>query len=97
MISKVVPLDQHIEQDKVSDPHQILGVAPGVSDAELKDVYRALSSMNHPDKVQSSGLSPQFTEMANTRMARINDAYRRILAQRRAAAAGNANGRGRSA
>ena len=87
VISKVVPLDQHIEQDKISDPYDILGVPRSVSDEDLKQFYHTLCIENHPDKVQSSGLSPQFEEMANSRMARFNDAYKRILSMRRVAAA----------
>ncbi len=91
VIAKVAPLDQHIDQDKISDPYEILGVPRNVSDEELKQYYRTLCSENHPDRVQSSGLSPQFVEMANSRMIRINDAYQRILAMRQAK---GANGQG---
>lgn len=81
-IAKVAPLDQHIDQDKMSDPYDILGVSRNVTDEDLKQFYYALCSQNHPDRVQSSGLSSQFVEMANSRMIRINDAYQRILAIR---------------
>ncbi len=82
-----MPLDQHIEQDKISDPYDILGVPPSVSDEDLNKFYHKVCTENHPDKVRSSGLSPQFAEMANSRMVRINDAYERILSMRRAGAA----------
>jgi len=81
-IAKVAPLDQHVDQDKISDPYDILGVSHNISDEDLKQFYRTLCSENHPDRVQSSGLSPQFVEMANSRMIRINDAYQRILDMR---------------
>ena len=83
-IAKVAPLDQHVDQEKISDPYEILGVARNVSDEELKQFYYSLCSQNHPDRVQSSGLSPHFVEMANSRMIRINDAYQRVLAIRQA-------------
>ena len=83
-IAKVAPLDQHVDQDKISDPYEILGVPHSVSDEELKKFYHNLCAENHPDRVQSSGLSPHFVEMANSRMIRINDAYQRILAMRQA-------------
>ena len=86
VITKVVQLDQHIEQDKISDPYDILGVPRSVSDKDLTQFYHTVCTENHPDKVQSSGLSPQIMEMANSRMVRINDAYERILSMRRAAA-----------
>ncbi len=92
-IAKVAPLDQHVDQEKISDPYEILGVARNVSDEELKQFYYSLCSENHPDRVQSSGLSPHFVEMANSRMIRINDAYQRILAMRQTTpATGPTNG-----
>lgn len=95
-IAKVAPLDQHIDQDKISDPYDILGVPHTVSDEELKRYYRTLCSENHPDRVQSSGLSPQFVEMANSRMIRINDAYQRILAMRQARSGNGKDGQSES-
>lgn len=83
-IAKVAQLDQQVDLDKISDPYEILGVAHSVSDEELQRYYRTLCAENHPDKVQSSGLSAQFVEMANSRMTRINDAYQRIVAARKA-------------
>ena len=92
-IAKVAPLDQHVDQDKISDPYEILGVPHSVSDEELKKFYHNLCAENHPDRVQSSGLSPHFVEMANSRMIRINDAYQRILAMRQASKGnGTSNG-----
>ncbi len=91
-IASVAPLDQHVDQEKISDPYEILGVARSVSDEDLKQFYHNLCSENHPDRVQSSGLSPQFVEMANSRMIRINDAYQRILAIRRTQSANGQNG-----
>jgi hypothetical protein len=92
-IAKVAPLDQHVDQEKISDPYEILGVARNVSDEELKRFYYSLCAENHPDRVQSSGLSPHFVEMANSRMIRINDAYQRVLAIRQTKpATGQTNG-----
>ncbi len=86
-IFKVVPLDQHIEYDKIVDPYDILGVQRGVSDEELTRLYHKVVKENHPDKVQSAGLSPQYLDMATSRMVRINDAYNRIVSMRKATAA----------
>lgn len=86
-IFKVVPLDQHLEHDKIMDPYDILGVPRGVSDEDLTHFYHQVVKENHPDKVQSAGLSPQYLDMATSRMMRINDAYERILEMRKAAAA----------
>ncbi|MCZ6845823.1 MAG: J domain-containing protein [Alphaproteobacteria bacterium] len=86
-IFKVVPLDQHIEHDKIVDPYDILGVARGVSDEELTRFYHNAVKENHPDKVLSAGLSPQYLDMATSRMIRINEAYDRIVSMRQAAMA----------
>ena len=86
-IFKVVPLGQHLEHDKIMDPYDILGVPRGVSDEDLTHFYHQAVKENHPDKVQSAGLSPQYLDMATSRMMRINDAYERILEMRKAAAA----------
>ena len=59
-IFKVVPLDQHLEHDKIMDPYDILGVPRGVSDEDLTHFYHQVVKENHPDKVQSAGLSPQI-------------------------------------
>lgn len=86
-IFKVVPLDQHIEYDKIVDPYDILGVPRGVSDEELTQFYHEVVKENHPDKVQAAGLSPQYLDMATSRMIRINEAYERIVSMRQAAVA----------
>ncbi len=86
-IFKIVPLDQHIEHDKILDPYDILGVPKGVSDEELTRFYHNAVKENHPDKVQSAGLSPQYLDMATSRMIRINDAYERIVSMRQSATA----------
>jgi len=85
-IFKVVPLDQYIDHDKIVDPYDLLGVARGVSDEDLTRLYRKVVKENHPDKVQSAGLSPQYLDMATSRMIRINEAYDRIVSMRKAAA-----------
>lgn len=82
IITKVVQLDQHVDATIVSDPFEILGVKREISDADLNQSYRALCAENHPDKLQSSGMSPHFMEMANSRMVRINDAYKRVRSLR---------------
>ena len=91
-IAKVAPLDQHVDQTEARDPYDVLGVPRSVSDEELKKFYHDLCAENHPDRVQSSGLSPHFVEMANSRMIRINDAYQRILEMRQSRKGNGTNG-----
>ncbi len=81
-ISKVVQLDQQVNKNEITDPYELLGVPRHISTEELTRAYRALCAENHPDKLQAVGVSPVFIEMANSRLARINDAYDRILTSR---------------
>jgi molecular chaperone DnaJ len=57
---------------KSSDPHEILGVSPDASPAELKRAYRRLAMRWHPDRSDH----PQATE----RFKEIGAAYERLLA-----------------
>lgn len=59
-------------QSMNSDPHEILGVSPGATPAELKRAYRRLAMRWHPDRSDH----PQATE----RFKQINAAYEQLLA-----------------
>jgi len=59
----------------LEDAYKVLDVAPGMSDAEIKKVYRQKCVEFHPDKLASKGLPKEFMEYANEQLARINDAY----------------------
>ena len=84
-IAKAVQLNQNVESGAIIDPYEVLGMSPRISDEELKRTYHKLCSHNHPDKLQSLDLSPDFTDMANSRLRRIIDAYNRIVTMRRSA------------
>ena len=86
---QVTQLDQRVNLDESDDPYEILGVMPSVPADELKEAYHKLCADNHPDRLQAMGLSGDFVDLANTRMARINDAYSRVLAERSAGAKAN--------
>jgi DnaJ like chaperone protein len=64
------------------DPFQILGLDHQADDATLKTTYRALVRENHPDKLIAEGLPEEFIEMANKKLAAINNAYDQICKQR---------------
>ena len=81
-IYRVTPMGQEIQEDHDNDPFKILDVPTTITDDELREVYVKLAHDYHPDRVQASGLSADFIELANTRMARINDAYNRIARAR---------------
>lgn len=61
-----------------ADPYEVLGLSPKVGDAELKKAYRALIRENHPDRLMAQGMPQEFIDVANEKMARINDAYAQI-------------------
>lgn len=44
------------------DPHQVLGISPGASDAEIKRAYRTLAKAHHPDSAGARAL-PRFLEI----------------------------------
>ena len=65
-----------------ADPYQIIGVPHDIDDDELKSRYRALIREHHPDRLIAQGMPPEFIEVANDKLAAINDAYDRIAKQR---------------
>lgn len=84
-IAKVTQLAQEPGQEDAFDPYDILGVSPAASDEKLKEAYHSLCSAYHPDKLQGLGLPSDFSEIANSRLVRIIDAYRRIKDARQGA------------
>jgi DnaJ like chaperone protein len=64
------------------DPYIILGIEPGLSDAELKKHYRRLVRANHPDRHMAAGVPPELIDIANKKLATINAAYRSIARAR---------------
>lgn len=64
------------------DPYEILGVSKDASDDEVKATYRKLVRDNHPDVLMAKGMPEEFIEVANEKLAAINDAYDRIKKSR---------------
>lgn len=60
------------------DPHQVLGVPPGATEAQVKAAWRRLARDHHPDRHLAQGTPPEFIRVAEARMAAINDAYRQL-------------------
>jgi hypothetical protein len=56
--------------------HEILGIHPDASLAEIRAAYHRLAQMNHPDKVV--GLAPEFQILAERRMKVITAAYKAL-------------------
>lgn len=63
------------------DPYEVLGVSSNASDDEVKQAYRQLAKKYHPDKYANSPLADTAAE----KMKEINDAYDRILDERKRA------------
>jgi DnaJ like chaperone protein len=64
------------------DPYIVLGVERQASDKEIKTAWRKLVRENHPDTLIAQGMPKEFIEMANGKMAAINDAWDRIRHER---------------
>ena len=62
-----------------SDPHRVLGVREGASPGELKSAYHRLCNQNHPDRIRSLALGPDFEDLATQNMMRINAAYAQLM------------------
>ena len=73
--------EAHVGPD-ASDPYTILGVSREISDAELKAAYRKLVREHHPDTLMAQGLPQEFVDVANKKVAAINDAYDRVAKER---------------
>jgi plastocyanin len=54
--------------------HEVLGVRPGAPASEVRDAYRRLARLHHPDRFASAGADARAA--AERRMRELNDAYR---------------------
>jgi DnaJ like chaperone protein len=69
-------------EEPLSAAYEVLGVAAGATDAEVKRAYRKQMSQNHPDKLVSRGLPESMLEIAKQKTQAIQAAYERIRAAR---------------
>jgi hypothetical protein len=76
-IRSVVPMNSGQRVD-TNDPHDLIGVDPSASDAELQTAYHKAISAVHPDRLTPLGLPAELIEVATRRAAKLNDAYRKI-------------------
>lgn len=65
-----------------ADPWSVLGVTRDMSDDALKSAYRKLVRENHPDALTAQGMPEEFVQLANERLAAINDAWDRVSKER---------------
>ncbi|MDP6564373.1 MAG: DnaJ family molecular chaperone [Alphaproteobacteria bacterium] len=73
--------EYHLGPDQ-ADPYTILGIAHDTDDDEVRRTWRRLIRENHPDRAIANGLPQDFVDLANAKLAAINDAYDRIARQR---------------
>lgn len=72
---------RHVSSNR-RDPYDVLEVTPDISDGDLKSHYRKLVIENHPDKLIARGVPEEFIEIANKKLAVINEAYDEISKER---------------
>ncbi len=65
-------------RQSLADAYELLGVAPGIGDAELTLAYRRLLSQNHPDKLVANGLPESMVAAAHERTRQIISAYENV-------------------
>lgn len=77
-------LARHVHPDGIN-PYAVLGLADTAPFDEVKRRYRALASESHPDRLRARGVPEEFLNIANDRMAALNDAFA-VIEKARAAA-----------
>jgi DnaJ like chaperone protein len=73
--------EYHLGKDE-ADPYTILDVPHDADDDSVKAAWRQLIRENHPDRAIAQGLPQEFVDLANEKLAAINDAYDRIARER---------------
>ena len=68
--------------DAKQDPYTVLGVSPDAPFDEIRRVFRRLVRENHPDAMMARGLPEEAMQLAEKRMADINQAWNEIESQR---------------
>jgi hypothetical protein len=82
IIARVSELNQRSAARTENSPYAILGIGEDAGDGEVKRAYRDKVREVHPDKWAGVALPDEAVAAVNTKMARINDAYHRILRAR---------------
>ncbi len=70
---------------KIKDFYDVLGVQNTASLDEIKNKWKKLINIYHPDRIQAKGATAEEVEKATLKMAEINNAYQNIVKSRKAA------------
>ncbi len=62
--------------------YEILGCKRSDSDQQVKQRYRQLVQMYHPDKISGKGLPEEFIQLAEDKFRQIQQAYEAVKAER---------------
>lgn len=74
-------MESHMGPDQ-SDPYTVLGLGHEATDKEVKSAYRKQIKEHHPDLLMAQGVPEELIDVANDKMAAINDAYDKICKAR---------------
>ena len=68
---------------ELAEAYAVLGVKPGAAAEEIKNVYRKKCKDLHPDVLRSKGLGEFAMKAIEAELARVNEAYDKIMKARR--------------
>lgn len=66
------------DNSNIAQAYAILNLSPNASNEEIKQAYRRLTSMHHPDKLVAKGLPEEMLKIAEDKTREIRLAYDRI-------------------
>jgi len=64
------------------EPCVVLGIDPLATDEQIREAWLRQVKANHPDRLIAQGLPEEAIQVANRKLALINDAYDRLRRQR---------------
>lgn len=64
----------------LTNPYEVLGLAPAAPPQEVRARYIALVQRYHPDRLTARGAQPALVKAATVKLAAINAAYEAIMA-----------------
>ena len=67
---------------EADDPYAVLGDDIEISTEDLKLTYRQLAKEHHPDALVARGVPAELVSISEHRMAAINEAYEKVMAER---------------